>query len=118
MRMKYVKVAGTAELPVNTMITVIVSGKEVLLTNVDGFYYAIANKCTHAGGSLARGILKGGVVTCPNHGARFNVKTGEVVEEIKIGFGKIKTDNEECYAVKVEGTDILVGIPSTQGSED
>jgi 3-phenylpropionate/trans-cinnamate dioxygenase ferredoxin component len=111
MRMEYTRVAATGELPINTMITVVVSGKEILLANVDGFYYAIANKCTHAGGSLARGVLKGGVVTCPNHGARFNVKTGEAVGETKIGFGKIKTEDEECYTVKVEGTDILVGMP-------
>jgi 3-phenylpropionate/trans-cinnamate dioxygenase ferredoxin component len=111
MRMKYVKVAATGELTTNTMITVTVNGKEVLLANVDGSYYAIANKCTHAGGSLSKGVLKGGIVTCPNHGARFNVKTGEAVGETKIGFGKIKTDDEECYTVKVEGTDILVGIP-------
>jgi nitrite reductase/ring-hydroxylating ferredoxin subunit len=109
--MEYTRVAATSELTTNTMITVTVNGKEVLLANVDGFYYAIANKCTHAGGSLARGVLKGGIVTCPNHGARFSVKTGEAVGETKIGFGKIKTEDEECYPVKVEGTDILVGMP-------
>ena len=109
--MKYTKVAATGELTANTMITVTVNGREVLLANVDGSYYAIANTCTHAGGSLAKGFLKGGIVTCPNHGARFSVKTGEAVGETKIGFGKIKTDNEECYTVKIEGTDILVGIP-------
>jgi nitrite reductase/ring-hydroxylating ferredoxin subunit len=111
MRMRYVRVAATAELPTNTKIPVVVNGKEVLLANVDGFYYAIANKCTHAGGSLARGVLEEGIVTCPNHGARFDVRTGEAVGEIKIGFGKIKTEDEECYTVKVEGTDILVGMP-------
>ncbi|MCX5805301.1 MAG: Rieske 2Fe-2S domain-containing protein [Proteobacteria bacterium] len=109
--MEYTRVAATGELPINTMITVVVNGKEVLLVNVDGSYYAIASRCTHAGGSLAGGVLKGGIVTCPNHGARFSVKTGEAVGETKIGFGKIKTEDEECYAVKVEGTDILVGIP-------
>lgn len=109
--MRYVRVAATAELPSNTKIPVVVNGAEVLLANVAGVYYAIANTCTHAGGSLARGVLQGSIITCPNHGARFDVKTGEAVGEIKIGFGKIKTENEECYTVKVEGTDILVGIP-------
>lgn len=109
--MKYVRVAATGELSTNTMIIVSVSGKEVLVANVDGSYHAIANKCTHAGGSLGRGVLKGGIVTCPNHGARFNVKTGEAIGETKIGFGKIKADDEECYSIKVEGTDILLGIP-------
>jgi len=55
--MEYIHVADKAELPVNKMIMVVVGGKEILLTNVDGSYYAIANKCTHAGGSLAKGSL-------------------------------------------------------------
>jgi len=55
---------------------VVVGGKEVLLANVDGSYFAIANKCTHAGGSLAKGSLEGSIVTCPRHGSQFDLKTG------------------------------------------
>ena len=46
--MEYVKVIDKVELPTNTMKIVVVDGKEVLLSNVDGAYYTIANKCTHA----------------------------------------------------------------------
>jgi len=108
--MEYVRVAATGELPAGTMIRVLVNGREVLLANVDGSYYAIANKCSHAGGSLARGIIKGSTVTCPHHGAQFNIKTGEAVGEIKTGFKEIKTADQECFPVKVDGTDVLVGI--------
>jgi 3-phenylpropionate/trans-cinnamate dioxygenase ferredoxin component len=106
--MEYVRVADKADLPANTMIMVVVGGKEVLLANVDGSYYAIANKCSHLGGSLAKGSLEGSIVTCPRHGARFDVKTGQAVTEAKIGFLKMKVKDEESYTVKVEGTDILV----------
>jgi 3-phenylpropionate/trans-cinnamate dioxygenase ferredoxin component len=108
--MEYVKVANKAELPPNKMIMVVVGGKEVLLANVDGSYYAIANKCTHLGGSLTNGSLDESIVTCPRHGARFDLKTGKAVAEAKIGFMKVKVKDEESYTVKVEGTDILVGI--------
>jgi 3-phenylpropionate/trans-cinnamate dioxygenase ferredoxin subunit len=108
--MEYFKVANKDELPSNKMIMVIAGGKEVLLANVDGSYYAIANKCTHLGGSLAKGSLDGSIVTCPKHGARFDVKTGQAVADAKIGFMKMSVKNEENYTVKVEGTDILVGI--------
>ena len=57
--MEFVKVIDKAELPTNKMVMVVVGGKEVLLANVDGSYFAIANKCTHAGGSLAKGVLDG-----------------------------------------------------------
>ena len=108
--MEYIKVANKVELPSNKMIMVIVGGKEVLLANVDGSYYAIANKCTHLGGSLVKGSLDGSIVTCPRHGARFDVKTGQAVADARIGFMKMSVKNEGNYSVKVEGTDILVGI--------
>jgi len=109
--MEYIRVADKADLPINKMIMVVVGGKEILLTNLDGSYYAIANKCTHAGGSLAKGSLTGSVVTCPRHGSQFDLKTGKNVRGAKIGFIKINVKDETSYMVKVEGTDILVGIP-------
>jgi len=106
--MEYVKVAHTTELPENKMMIIVVDGREVLLSNVEGSYYAIANKCTHLGGSLGKGTLEGSLVACPKHGAKFDVKTGQAVAEAKIGFMKMKVKDEESYLVKVEGTDILV----------
>jgi 3-phenylpropionate/trans-cinnamate dioxygenase ferredoxin subunit len=60
---------------------------------------------------LAQGSLDGTTVTCPKHGARFDLKTGNAVGEAKIGFLKMKVKDEVNYTVKVEGTDILIGIP-------
>lgn len=108
--MEYIRVADKADLPLNKMILVVVDGKDVLLANVDGSYYAIANKCTHLGGSLSKGSLKGGIVTCPRHGAQFDVKTGQSVADAKIGFIKMGVKDEVSYSVKVEGTDIFVGL--------
>lgn len=107
--MEYIKVADKTELPANKMVLGVLDGKEVLLANVDGSYYAIANKCTHLGGSLVKGSLNGSIVTCPRHGAQFDVKTGQAVGDAKIGFVKMKVKSEESFPVKVEGTDILVG---------
>ncbi len=108
--MEFIRVADKADLPVNKMILVVVGGKEVLLANIDGSYSAIANKCTHFGGSLSKGSLEGGIVTCPRHGARFDVKTGKAIADAKIGFIKMGVKDEESYSVKIEGTDIFVGI--------
>jgi 3-phenylpropionate/trans-cinnamate dioxygenase ferredoxin component len=108
--MEYVKVADKTDLPAGKMIVVTAAGKEILLANVEGSYYAIANKCTHLGGALSEGSLAGNIVTCPRHGACFDVKTGKNVGEAKIAFVKMKVKDEVSYPVKVEGTDILVGI--------
>ncbi len=109
--MEFVKVADTSTLSAGKMIMVTAGGKEILLANVDGSYYAIANTCTHLRGSLAKGVLNGSVVTCPRHGAQFDVKTGQAVSEAKIAFIKMKVKNEVKYEVKVDGTKILIGIP-------
>jgi 3-phenylpropionate/trans-cinnamate dioxygenase ferredoxin subunit len=109
--MEFIKVIEITELPVNQMKLVVVKGKDVLLANVEGTFYAIANKCTHLGGSLAKGVLEGGIVTCPRHGSRFDVKTGKNVSGPKIPLLRIKAKDEECYTVKIEGNDVLVGIP-------
>jgi len=109
--MEFVRVADKTELPLNSMKKVVAGGKEVLLANVDGAYYAITNKCTHLGGSLADGVLDRCIVTCPRHGARFDVTSGKSVGEAKIAFIKMAVKDEERYEVKVEGNNILVAVP-------
>ena len=54
--------------------------------------------------------LDGGTVTCPRHGAQFDVKTGKAVGDAKVAFMKMKVKDVESFPVKVEGTDILVGL--------
>lgn len=109
--MEFVKVLEKSELPPNSMVAVEVGGKKVLLANVAGSYHAIANRCTHLGGSLADGALQGSTVTCPRHGARFDVKTGRAVGKAHIAVLKLSVRDAETYVVKVEGTSILVSVP-------
>jgi nitrite reductase/ring-hydroxylating ferredoxin subunit len=74
--MHYVRIADTAELAPGQMKRFQAEGHEVLLANIEGEFYAIADRCTHQGGSLCQGSLVSGVVQCLRHGARFDVKTG------------------------------------------
>ena len=47
--------------------------------NVEGTFYAIGDTCTHRGGPLSEGAVNGTTVTCPWHGAEFDLKTGAVM---------------------------------------
>ncbi len=87
-----------------------VDGKDFLIANVKGEFYALSNICPHACGSLADGTLSGDKITCPKHGAQFDLKTGEAVSEAKILFFKIKPKNAGCYEVQINGTDVMIGI--------
>jgi nitrite reductase/ring-hydroxylating ferredoxin subunit len=108
--MSFFEVAKTNEIPEGTMKPVITQGKEILVVNYNGNFYAINRKCTHMGGDLSKGKLDGKIVTCPRHGSRFDVTTGKSISGPKIGFLKLKTKDESIYEVKVEGNSIKVNI--------
>ena len=58
--------------------------EHILLSNVGGKIYATQNDCGHQRASLARGTLEGNIVTCPLHGAKFDVTTGVNVAGIQV----------------------------------
>ncbi len=77
---RFVPVATPADLPPGAARAVLVGDVSVALFNVDGAVHAIDNVCPHAAGPLARGPRNGAcgeVVTCPWHGWRFDIRTGE-----------------------------------------
>ena len=86
------------------------NGKTVLLANVDGAFFALDNKCPHMGGSLVDGDLEDVTLTCPRHGAKFDVRTGKNVGNAKLAFIQMKVVDAVSYPVKVEGNDILVAL--------
>ncbi len=98
-----VKVATLGEIPPGTCRHVEAAGREVAIFNVEGTIYAMGGTCTHKGGPLGEGDLDGTVVTCPWHGAQFDVTTGQVV-------GPPAAQNEPTYKVVVEGEDISVEV--------
>jgi 3-phenylpropionate/trans-cinnamate dioxygenase ferredoxin subunit len=82
--------------------------KQVLISNINGVYYAISSVCTHMGGDLSKGKLEGSTVICPRHKAKFDVTTGAVVSPPSVLFMHPKINAEPAYPVKVEGKDILI----------
>ena len=101
--MGLVKVADKKNLPKGAGACVEVNGKRIALFNVDNQFYAIDDECTHAGGTLSEGVVEGTKVTCPWHGAEFDIRTGEVLAAPAF-------DGVKSYPVKVEGEDIKIEI--------
>jgi nitrite reductase/ring-hydroxylating ferredoxin subunit len=100
---EFVKVAKTSEVAPDAPKYVEVQGQPIALFNVSGKFYAIGNTCTHRGGPLAEGFVQGEEVTCPWHGARFKIATGEVV-------GPPAPTGVPKYNLRVEGEDIEVEV--------
>jgi nitrite reductase/ring-hydroxylating ferredoxin subunit len=106
----YVRVADTSEIPIGKTKKVIVQGKEILLANVNGIFYAISNVCTHERGDLSASTLEGTIVTCPKHKSKFDVTTGKVVSGPKMMLLHPKIADEPAYTVKTDGADILIKL--------
>jgi 3-phenylpropionate/trans-cinnamate dioxygenase ferredoxin subunit len=98
---EFVRVASRGDVPAGEMLIVKIEGDEIVLANVGGEIFAFGNECTHRGGPLGEGLLEGEEVECPFHQGRFNVKTGEAVQDPP-------TEPVPTYRVQVEGDDILV----------
>jgi glycine/D-amino acid oxidase-like deaminating enzyme/nitrite reductase/ring-hydroxylating ferredoxin subunit/DMSO/TMAO reductase YedYZ heme-binding membrane subunit len=63
--------------------------------------FAIDNTCTHQGGPLCEGTLTNGIIQCPWHGSRFDIKTGKVV-------GPPAARDLRQYRVRVRGSAVEV----------
>ncbi len=73
------RVAKKSEIAPGSAKPVNVDGLDILLCNVHGEVYAIEDVCTHDGAPLDQGTLEENCVTCPRHGAQFDVTTGEAI---------------------------------------
>jgi nitrite reductase/ring-hydroxylating ferredoxin subunit len=77
---EFTAVMAESELQGGEMVAVEVGGTPVLVSrSQSGEVCAIADICTHRGGPLHEGERVEGVVTCPWHGSRFDLCSGEVL---------------------------------------
>ena len=103
--MARVRVAMTAEVPVDSLKRVVAGSQEICLAHAeDGNFYALGDVCTHEEFLLSQGELFGFDVECPQHGSRFNLKTGQVT-------GLPAVVPAKTYPVTVEGSDLFVEVP-------
>ncbi len=78
-------------------------GQTIALFHVGGQFYAIANTCTHRGGPLCEGEVDGTTVTCPWHGAQFDITTGK-------NLAPPAPAAVTCYPVRVTGESIEIEV--------
>lgn len=100
----FVKIAEVKDVPPGQAAAFTVEGQRIALFNVEGTYYAIGDTCTHSDGPLSEGEVQGMKVTCPWHGAEFDLKTGAAL-------GPPAYEAVCSYRVVVEGEDIKVEAP-------
>ena len=97
------EVGRTAECPPGKAKLVEVDGKKIALFNVGGHFYALDDTCTHRGGPLSQGAFDAQGVTCPWHGSKFDLKTGQVLHPPA-------TRPVTAYRVVVEGDRVKLEV--------
>ena len=109
--MEYSRVAGVDDLREGDILPVVAAGRKLFLTMTGGQYRAGDRKCPHLGFNLCRGKVEDGAIVCLLHKAAFDLDSGQVRRDPKLLFIGMKAKNNlSLYPVKVEGTDILVGV--------
>ena len=99
----FVKLASASDVKPNSMMRVVVSDQKILLAKVNGNYYAISDVCMHRGCQLSKGKLEGETVTCPCHGSKYDLKTGNFLKGPTV-------KGEPKYELKVQDKDIMIKI--------
>jgi 3-phenylpropionate/trans-cinnamate dioxygenase ferredoxin subunit len=99
----FVAVAKLDDLPAGTKIVADADGIEIVLCNTRDTIFAVQNLCSHAHEKLDCGKMKNGWISCPVHGARFDLETGEPMNPPATM--AIKT-----YEVRVTGDTIEVAV--------
>lgn len=81
---------------------VTVNGRHVALFRLGDEFFAIDNLCLHRGGPLCEGPIERDVVTCPWHGWSYEIRTGTMVQDPRVGVSK--------HEVRIEGEIISVRL--------
>lgn len=107
--MAKVKLAEVSEIPEGGMIAKEHEGAQVMLAKVEGKIYAMNNVCTHRGAPLNQGELgmagaDAHLLTCPWHGAHFDIRTGKVYEDTPWA------RDTNAYEVEVKDGEVYIEI--------
>jgi nitrite reductase/ring-hydroxylating ferredoxin subunit len=128
---RYIEAMKVDEIAAGGMKAVEAEGREIIICNSQGHYYAIEQRCGHMNAPLELGTLHGTILTCPMHFAQFDITTGEALSNpVPRDFGKevpppriarflqnvgmlmshVKTCSIRTYETKVEFGKVLVAL--------
>ena len=101
---EFLEIAPSSELPDGERLFVEIGGKPIVIFKIANQYFSIADVCSHDDGPVGEGKLEGYSITCPRHGAQFDVRTGKVIQMPAVV-------DIPAYPVRVIEGMIYLGLP-------
>jgi nitrite reductase/ring-hydroxylating ferredoxin subunit len=105
----FFRAASLADLEEKRMMTVHGADRPVLLCWHEDRVFALDNRCPHMGFPLSKGSVNHGLLTCPWHHARFDLRSGCTFD--------LWADDTPMFEVRVEGDDIWVSKMPVQRTD-
>lgn len=75
----FTTVAKLGDIPPSGKLCLEVEERFVVIVKIEDQFFCLDDVCTHDGGPLGEGELDDYCLTCPRHGAQFDVRTGAAV---------------------------------------
>lgn len=75
----WIEVCKVSEFDRENVKTILYEDVPIAVFKIGNDFYAIVDECTHMEARLSEGNIEGEVITCPLHGAKFNLRTGDVL---------------------------------------
>ena len=103
--LEFVPIGELSEIPNGERLFVDIDGNNIVIFNISGKLFAIADLCSHDDGPLGDGEMESEYqIRCPRHGARFDIRSGEAKSLPAI-------IDIPAYSVRVIDGQVEVGIP-------
>ena len=103
-KVEFLEIAPASELPDGERLFVEIGGKPIVIFKIAGQLFSIADVCSHDDGPVGEGLLEGYNITCPRHGAQFDIRTGKVVQMPAVV-------DIPAYPIRVVDGMIQLGVP-------
>lgn len=99
--MDYIKAADVSDFESKRIISVTILGRKVgIIKGENSEFYAIEVGCKHQGADITRGHISGNTATCPRHGWKFDLLSGECLNQ--------NASRLKKYGLKIEGDIIMI----------
>lgn len=101
---EYIQIAPASEVPPGERMFVEIDERPIVIFNIAGQFFAIADVCSHDDGPVGEGRLDEFEISCPRHGAEFDVRSGKVLSLPAIV-------DIPAYPVRVVDGELEIGLP-------